>query len=58
MALYEICPNCGATLDLGEMCECDHDMFNMAKAMEDIEKILNETETYIKGDFNNEYTKH
>ena len=22
MALYEICPNCGATLDIGEKCDC------------------------------------
>lgn len=31
MALYEICPNCGASLDIGEMCQCDHDMFDMKK---------------------------
>jgi len=23
MALYKICPHCGAYLDLGEQCDCD-----------------------------------
>lgn len=58
MAIYKICPNCGASLDIGEMCECDHDMFDMKKVMEDVEEIIEETERYIKGDFDNEHTKH
>lgn len=40
MAINRICSNCGVSINIGEMCECDHDMFNMAKVMEDIEKFL------------------
>lgn len=52
MALYEICPNCGATLDIGEMCECDHDMFNMKKVMEDVGEIIDKTEDEIRKGLN------
>ena len=40
MALYEKCPNCGASLDIGEMSQCDHDMLDMKKLMEDVEEIM------------------
>lgn len=37
--LYNPCPNCGANLDPGEVCDCEKKKGNSEKA--DIEKMVN-----------------
>ncbi len=36
MAYYRICPNCSATLDPGENCDCIKDNKNQLTKMEDL----------------------